>query len=741
MMWLKRLKKFRFSLGPVEQAQIAISTAVVVSLATIVAVRATSGQKLEWLLFGSVLTVGLFGFIIVAITLKYGRILEEQKQELLALNTFAQAINRSVDIESLLANALREILRLLDIEYGWIYRLEGENLVRAAELRTNIRSAEIFGPLIARDDPRFQGLFSTVVTTFPRKKEEQQFWPYGHIRSWASVPIFSKGVFSGIIVIASSLPRGLQAKQTELTTAFANQLGVALENASLFERLRKSEEQYVELFETSPDMTHIVTADGTIISCNQTEARTLGYTKEELLGASLLKLYPPEYHDRVRNNLEKVFRGEKQLWGEEEKMVTKDGTILDVSVNAQLIFDDHGKPTLMRAVARDITEKKKLEAKIIHAQRIDSIGNLAGGIAHDFNNILTSILGSTAIMLRRLKRQKENLRFIEIIDTAAKRGASLTRQLLTFARKGTVHVRPILVTNVIKETLLLFERSIDKSITITTNFASQPLIIKGDDGQIQQALLNILINARDAMPTGGTITITTGILVLHEGNLTAPEQRPGKFVTISISDTGVGISPDTLHRIFEPFFTTKDQGKGTGLGLSVVYGVVNAHDGFITVHSTPGKGSEFILHFPLYEAEGLKLSLHRVEKIPRGTEHILVVDDEKEVLEVVSGMLRELGYSTTTVTSGHKAISLIRNNKTFDAVILDLNMPRLSGQTTCLRIKKLNPSQRIIIATGYSNRAIDTSPIRDSVEGFLQKPFQLEELAKTVRSVLDASQR
>ncbi|MCX7984989.1 MAG: PAS domain S-box protein [Bacteroidetes bacterium] len=738
MVLFRRLKKLRLSLGPVEQAQIAISTAVVVSLITIVSVRLTSGQKFEWLLFGSVITVGVFGFIIVIITLKYGRILEEQKQELIALNTFAHAINKTVDLQSVLSNALQVIVDLLSVEYGWIYRVDGNHLQLVSAHTTVDTVPKLFDTIISYDNVLYEQLHTTCIIRYPKNAKEQTQWVYGSIRSWISVPIYTRGEFSGIIVVASTSPTALHAKQADLMTAFANQLAVALENANLFERLRKSEERYIDLFENSPDMTHIVNREGIIVSCNQTEARMLGYTKDQLIGESFLKLYPPEYHQQALQNLDKIFIEKKELWGIEEKMVTQNGTVLDVSVNALLIQDEHGKETLMRAVARDITEKKKLEARIIHAQRIDSIGNLAGGVAHDFNNILTSILGSTEILLRRLKRKRDLAHFIEIIESSAKRGASLTRQLLTFARKNAVYMRPILITNVVHETLSFFERSVDKSIIVHTSFSHEPLVIRGDDGQIQQALLNLLINARDAMPNGGTITVKTFAVTFDKDEVLSTEQRAGSYVALSVTDTGVGIPADAIPRIFEPFYTTKEHGKGIGLGLSVVYGVVHSHDGFITVHSTLGKGTEFILHFPLYPVPGLELRQRKTERLPHGKERILVVDDEKNVLEVVQSMLLELGYDVAIAESGYKALSLLRKNERFDVVILDLNMPKMSGQTTFARIKRLCPQQKVIIATGYSNKVIDTTPLKEKVQGFLQKPFRLEELAKTLRSVLES---
>jgi PAS domain S-box-containing protein len=732
---IPNIKKFRATLGPVEQAQIVASTAVVVAMVTIVLVRVFSGYKLGWYDFMSVITVGVFGFLIVYFTLNYGRLLEEQKQEVLALNAIAEAVNRALEITYLLQNALLEVQRVLPAEYGWIYLVEGDRLVLKSSRGTEGLSAAILpsGSLIG--DPSLSWIQAPRAVSV--NANEQRSVDPKDIRAWASVPIMMKDAFSGLIIVAGKNRTAMAEKQLELIAAFANQIGVALENATLFERLRRSEERYMDLFENSPDMYHLVNRDGTIVSCNRTEADLLGYRKEDLVGHSILKLYSLDYHDQARKLLEQIFEHGKGVQGLEEQLVDRKGELLDVSLNTSIIYDDQGQPILMRAVARDITEKKKLEAKILHAQRIDSIGNLAGGISHDFNNILTSILGSTAIMKRKMKKTDQWYRFAEIIETAAKRGAALTRQLLTFARKGSIQFKPVVINDIVDETLHLFERSIDKTITIRKNFREELCLISGDDGQIQQAILNLLINARDAMPDGGAITIHTKRIDI-ETKLTDAigEQRSGEFVSVSIRDEGIGMDHAIRQRIFEPFFTTKDQGKGTGLGLSVVYGVVNSHNGFITVQSEPQKGTEFTLCFPLL-SEG-SVALHRGKKRPlaRGKETVLIIDDEMDIGEVIAGMLSNLGYDVSVVQSGQQALSVYEEGQRFDAIILDMNMPEMGGKETFYRIKNIDPEVRVIISTGYSNTVIDGTPFKDAIDGFLQKPYQLEELSKTMREVL-----
>lgn len=733
--------KLRYSLGPVEQAQIVASTAVVVAMVTIVMVRVFSGYKLNWYDFVSVITVGIFGFLIVYFTLKYGQLLEEQKQELLALNTIAEAVNRAEEIDKLLENSLREVRQLLDVNDGWIYLVEGKSL--ALKTKQFINPTESL-PLPIRtslEEPESKWTRLPRIENYPSKKEKARGRTWGLIafKSWISVPIMMKDTFSGILVLASKERKAFDRKHLDLMEAFSNQIGVALENAMLFDKLRRSEERLADLFENSPDMYHIVNRAGIIQSCNKTEANHLGRAKNELIGHSVLKLYPSSYHDKATDLLNRIFDQDYEAREVEEQLITRTGELIDVSVNTSIIRDEKNRPVFVRWVARDITEKKKLESKILHAQKIDSIGNLAGGVAHDFNNILTSILGSTAIMKRRMKKNNQWFRYAEIIDDAAKRGASLTRQLLTFARKSPVQFRPLLVNNVVESTLHLFARSTDKKIAIEKNLNAGTALINGDDGQLQQAILNLLINARDAMPEGGTITVETNKIEFKEAeHADMGKAQRGNYVVVSVADTGVGMDVETKQKIFEPFFTTKEQGKGTGLGLSVVYGVTNAHNGFIGVQSELRKGSEFKLYLPLFRDKETTRRIGKSKQIYTGDEKILVVDDEEHVGEVIGVMLQNLGYKITVVRNGKEAMAKITNSRhKYDAVILDMNMPKMGGKETFLKLKEIDPDLRIIISTGYSTTTVESSELEKFIGGFLQKPYQLEELSHVVREVLD----
>ena len=520
------------------------------------------------------------------------------------------------------------------------------------------------------------------------------------ISSWVSVPLRAADQFAGVLLLATTVKGFFSERQVDLIAAFGNHINVALNNAHLFDRLRKSEQQYADLFEHSPDMYHLVNREGIIISCNQTEVQTLGYKKTDIIGHPLTQIYPSEYRLNVLETLLKAFENGHEFRGMEEQMVKRDGGIIDVSVNTSLVYDDKHIPVLMRCVVRDITEKKKLEQKIMQAQKIDSIGNLAGGVAHDFNNILASILGSSSIMRRRMNENDKWFPFVDIIETAAKRGASLTRQLLTFARRGSVEVHPVDIHAILIETIHLFERS------VSPNFTSEVAIVNGDEGQIQQAMLNIFINARDAMPNGGTLTIETSPVHYSEQDRStlSGETRSGSYIAVKVVDDGIGMSKEVQQRMFEPFFTTKEQGKGTGLGLSVVYGVVNGHGGYISVQSEQGKGTTFSILFPKLPETFKSKTVRSGGIIVGGKETILVVDDEEIVRTTISAMLSDLGYTVESSRSGKEALDILAKKKKIDLVLLDMTMPAMGGKEVFQKIRRIKPHAKVIISSGYSDR-------------------------------------
>ncbi len=724
----QRLRSFTFNLGLVEQAQMVASTAVVVIMVTIITANILLQKELGFLEFISIITVGVIGFASVYFSLKYGRQLEEQRRELEALNTVAQVVSKSINLHYIFSNILQSVASNLKTEYGWLYVQQNDRLVLK-----NTYGAEIgFFSEKMLSSKTFLDWTSDVRTNNQTNVTDGILFHTNiqllNIGSWVSVPLKVADKSEGVLLLASTAKEFFPIRKVNLISAFSNQIGVALNNAHLFDKLRESEERYVDLFENSPDMYHLVNLYGIIVSFNRTESQLLGYDKSQIIGKPLEHLYPEEMQKQIKEMIDNAFEYRHEIRGSEEQMIRKDGMLLDVSVNTSLVYDENNIPVLMRCLVRDITEKKKLEQKVMQAQKIDSIGNLAGGIAHDFNNILTSIMGASSIMKRRVTAKNKLYPFVDIIETASTRGKSLTNQLLTFARRSPVEFHPINIHDVLEETLRIFEPSVKPLISISRNFSTSPAIVNGDEGQIQQALLNIFINARDAMPNGGKLSIDTTV-----------DTRVDHSVTVKITDNGIGMTKSVQQQIFVPFFSTKEQGKGTGLGLSVVYGVVQSHNGTIAFTSEPKKGTSFSLSFPLFKDIPSEVYLQPTKKIVGGAESVLIVDDEEFVRITLETMLKDLGYNVTVASSGKEAISYLLKRRKFDLVVLDLNMPEMSGKKVFHKIKSLKLRSKVIVSSGYSDDILGKDDFSKQVDGFLQKPYKIEELSRKLREVLDAA--
>ncbi|HZY10623.1 MAG TPA: PAS domain S-box protein, partial [Bacteroidota bacterium] len=480
---IRQIRRFFTTMGLVEQSQVVASTAVVVAMVTIVTAHFLTGHELQWLDFISVITVGIIGYVSVFFSLKYGRMLEEQRRELMELNAITEAVNHSVELNYVLQSALVRAMELMRADCGWIYLSDNGTL----HLKHHFGTAAKFFPAdIALTNEqlfwiREPGILNTndqkIGDTISAACRDEQ------LKIIASIPLFRHGNFAGVLIIASKEDRKFKVKKIALIQAFGNQISSALNNASLFEQVKNSERLYADLYENSPDMYHSVDRNGIIVSCNVTESRHLGIPKENIIGRPLLSLYPTSQHDHVRAHLKKIFEEGKELKEIEGQVQRHDGSLIDVNLNTSLVYDGDGKAIIARMVLRDITERKKMEEKILQAQKIDSIGNLAGGIAHDFNNILTAILGSASIMRRKLKEDTRWLKYIDLIETTSRRGAAVTRQLLTFARKSNPHIRLVDMNSVIDQTIRLFEATTSRAIQIRTNLSPDPVIIEGDEGQ------------------------------------------------------------------------------------------------------------------------------------------------------------------------------------------------------------------------------------------------------------------
>lgn len=386
-----------------------------------------------------------------------------------------------------------------------------------------------------------------------------------------------------------------------------------------------------------------------------------------------------------------------------------------------------------------LRELRSTQEQLLHAQKMESMGTLAGGIAHDFNNLLSGILGYASLLNIKIDPESTVHKYAEAIEQSAIKASNLTQQLLAFSRGGKYQLQVINVNQVIDETIHMLERTITKKIQIEKLLASDLWTVEADVSQIEQVLLNICINARDAMPHGGTLTlITENFCIKGKSNNKYLKAKKGNYVKISVSDTGEGIPGEIQHKIFDPFFSTKDKHKGTGLGLSVVYGIVKNHGGHVNVRSTPDRGTTFEVFLPMSGKIEKKARPIPESEASGGRETILIVDDEEVVRNLGQEVLNTKGYSVLLASNGLEAIEQYEKQEgKIDLVILDMIMPKIDGVETYKRLKRLNPSLKILISSGYSHDSHDYAVFQNGIEGFIQKPYKIGELTKKVRQILD----
>ena len=501
--------------------------------------------------------------------------------------------------------------------------------------------------------------------------------------------------------------------------------------------LRGSEEKYRLLVENATDAIFIA-QDEVVKFANPKSEELTGYSAEELAKTPLANLIHPEDRDMV---IERDNRGlrEKKLFGVHSfRMINKADDELWVELNTALITWEERPATLN--FLRNITPQRKIEAQLQQAQKMEAIATLAGGIAHDFNNILMAIQGRISIMIMDMDSSHPDFEHLTGIDAQIESAANLTKQLLGFARGGKYEVRPTDLNELVKSHNRMFGRT-KKEIIIRGKYEKNLWIVAADQGQIDQVLMNLYVNAWHAMPGGGTINIQTENVLIDENYNKMYQVKPGRYVKISVTDTGVGMDKSVQKRIFDPFFTTKEMGTGTGLGLASVYGIIKNHGGFINVCSEEGRGSTFNIYLPATGSEGMaQRAEHKGEdKIIRGKETVLFVDDEDMIIEIIEEMLEQLGYKVLIARSGKEAIETYEKNKEqIDMVILDMVMPDISGGDTYDKLKEINPDIKVLLASGYSLDGAATEILDRGCNGFIQKPAKMRELSHKLRGIWDS---
>ncbi len=517
---------------------------------------------------------------------------------------------------------------------------------------------------------------------------------------------------------------------------------VAQVNALL--RLRRAEADDVRsrlaaIVESSADAIIGMLPDGIIDSWNQGAEQVFGYASEEALGKPFAFLIPPSRSEELPGILERLRQGEAVPPYETVRQ-RKDGSLVDVLLSISPLKDREARLLGASAIAHDMTARKRLEEQLRQTHKLEALGRLAGGVAHDFNNLLTIINGYSQVLLDSLPEHDKGRELVAEIGKAGERAAGLTQQLLAYSRKQILQLKVLDVNDLVTNLKKMLSRMIGEDVVLTTRLAPDLHPVLADAGQIEQVLMNLSVNARDAMPAGGKLTIETANVRLDETSRGANDEvQYGCYVRITVSDTGCGMDAATQARIFEPFFTTKGPGQGTGLGLAMVYGIVKQSGGSIKVASAPERGTTFTLYLPsLGDEVPPGKGQPAAGKTLVGTETVLLVEDEDAVRTILHHLLQRRGYNVLMAANGTEALAVAAQHSSgIDLLVTDVVMPGMDGRQVAEALRRLHPNMQVLFLSGYTDDAIMRHGILESETAFLQKPFASAALAKKVRELLD----
>jgi len=514
----------------------------------------------------------------------------------------------------------------------------------------------------------------------------------------------------------------------------------ALERERMKRQLREREEYFRSLIEQAMDIIAVLDADGAVRYASPSVLPLLGYGAEELVGQHILDLvHPDDVGPALRVFAEGVATGQGgRLLGLQVRH--RDGSYRSLEAIGRYLLDD---PVVRGVVinARDVTERRSLERQLLQAQKMEAVGRLAGGIAHDFNNVLTAIFGYADLLTEEFPAGSPARQDLEEIRKAATRASALTRQLLAFSRQQVLAPVVLSVNDLVDDVGKMLRRLVGEDVELRLILARDAGNVRADSGQLQQVIMNLVVNARDAMPTGGKLVIETADAELTEQYAELHQAViPGRYVMLAVSDTGVGMDAQTKARIFEPFFTTKEKGKGTGLGLSTVYGIVKQSGGYVWVYSEPGHGTTFKLYLPRVDAPAEPQAPPRETATLTGTETILLAEDDEILRPLTKGLLTKLGYTVLDAKSAEQALAVAGARQgPIHLLVADVVMPGASGRELARRLAQSRPETRVLYVSGYTDDAIVHHGMLEPGLKFLQKPFTPAALARKVREVLDAT--
>lgn len=660
----------------------------------------------------------------------------------------SNAVNTSKDLPALYVSihkALGEIIDLTNFfialynkkEQTRVYAYFRDEYDEGQDIKNFSLDGSITGEIIRAGEP----LFIDQAGLEARNANKQALGTLSKV--FLGVPLKVKGEVIGVMATQSyDDPHHYDEMDLEILNAVSDQVALAIERKQSQDAIKASEEKYRGILANIQDGYFEVDLAGNFTLVNGAMCHILGYSETELMGTNNREYMDGEISRIVFKTFNDVFRSGIPAEILEEVLIHKDKSRRYVETTVSLIRDENDQPVGFRGIARDVTERKTaeierkdLEDKLAHSQRMEALGTLAGGVAHDFNNLLTGIQGRTSLLLLDLHEQHPDLKHLKSIEECVQNASALTNRLLGFARGGKYEVKPTDLNKLVEKTMMMFGRT-RKEIILNTSLQAELRVVEVDANQIEQVLLNLLVNAWQAMPNGGHINIETQNVFLDEEEAYSHGIAGGDYARLIVTDTGEGIKKETLKKVFDPFFTTKSTGHGTGLGLAMAYGIVDNHGGAIFVKSELNQGASFTILLPATN-KTIPDDVISQTGIQRGTETILLVDDEEVIIDVSRQLLENLGYTVLTAASGREAIGIYSSQrKSIALVIIDMIMPEISGGELFDRLKAINPDVKALLASGYSISGKAMEILSRGCDGFLQKPFNLSQLSIKIREIL-----
>ena len=654
---------------------------------------------------------------------------------------------RAKNVQELLKFTLEHAIRLTGSKVGYMYHYDDSNqrFILNTWTKNVMDQRDVAEP---RDVYKLEetGLWGeaaqqkkpVIVNDFQSYNPLEKGYPpgYGHVEFFKvlTVPVFQDDKVVAVVVVAN--------KESDYNDSDIIQLSLLMDSVwRMIESMRAQdrEQLLVAAIEHAAEGIIITDATGIIQYVNSAEEDITGYSSGEFIGQKPSILKSGKHDDDLYRKLWETINAGK-VWTGRFINKRKDGTEYHEDATISSVYNKAGDLTNFVAVKHDVTDHIKLQEQLIQSQKMEAVGTLAGGISHDFNNVLQPILGYSELLLQRKKEGEPDYADIQKIYQAGLRGADMIKSLMTFSRKTETKFVPVDLNQEITLVQYLLSQTIPKNIKIDVHLSEVLESIQGDSSQIGQVLMNLGVNARDAMPDGGTLSIETANIQLGKENcITCLEEiKPGSYVLLTVSDTGQGMDKETLSHIFEPFFTTKEEGKGTGLGLATVYGIVKRHGGHISCYSEPGIGTSFKIYLPAIQTKK-ELETPTFEKaIPSGTGTILLVEDDESTRNLSATILNNFGYKVITAGDGKEALEIYQVEKDrIDLIMLDLIMPIMDGKRCLEEILRVNPNAKVVIASGYSEGGPANWATPVGAKGFVQKPYDMRELLTRIREVLD----